>query len=536
MKTAIHTITLLLSTCFVFLGLTAKSQDCTTDPDLGFTTSCNLLFPGNTAVLTLTSAGDETIVSYQWNLNSDPINGATEPAYTTAANAGGDYSLTIIKSNGCSNTSAVTTINNLSGPLAAGNYSIPAACGFNSINSAVSYLNANGLSGTITFNIAAGYVETAPAGGIVWDQCGLPGSLKSGASQTVTFQKSGTGNNPLINSSTGTGTSDAIIKIMGGDYLTFDGIDVSDAFSADATFGYDNQQVEYGYQLLKCDGNNGCNYNTIKNCTIKLHGLYQNSTGIYSGTAGYVYTGTTGNAAAIDASRNGHNSFYGITFQGTYQGISLNGATGTSGNISLNDMFNSIGVAGEPANNVTNFGELNSNASAISVLNQQQVNIENNNISCSPKTGSVVFGSMTAINVDASLSARIRSNMLSLSVPANLYGINCKLASGTSDQPGLADISGNRMAGYYSLNNCHDMKGIFCSAPGDSADINVSNNYVQGFTSGTGNRELISVAAGNRAAITMTSDSLVNNSLTDPGFSGLLYPLKIEVGNTSLML
>src|SRR4051812_11505384 len=88
------------------------------------------------------------------------------------------------------------------GPLS-GTYtidaSLPAACpNFISFADAITYLNANGVSGNVVFNIAPGYTETAPSGGLNLNQCALSAGLKSGSAQTITFQKNGAGTNPKI--------------------------------------------------------------------------------------------------------------------------------------------------------------------------------------------------------------------------------------------------------------------------------------------------------------------------------------------------
>lgn len=51
-------------------------------------------------------------VSYQWNLDGNPINGATSQQYTATAN--GDYTVTVTDANGCSATSAVSTVTGIS--------------------------------------------------------------------------------------------------------------------------------------------------------------------------------------------------------------------------------------------------------------------------------------------------------------------------------------------------------------------------------------------------------------------------------------
>lgn len=69
------------------------------------------------------------------------------------------------------------------------------------IEAAISALNTQGVgTGGVIFNVAAGHTETlsTPTGGTIT-------TLTSSASNPITFQKSGTGNNPKITAGTGTG-------------------------------------------------------------------------------------------------------------------------------------------------------------------------------------------------------------------------------------------------------------------------------------------------------------------------------------------
>ena len=92
------------------------------------------------------------------------------------------------------------------------------------IEAAITDLNAAGVGpGGVTFNVTSGHTETftVPTAGRI---------LVSGtAASPIVFQKSGTGNNPLITAAlNGTGTSDGIIVLGGTDYITFDGISVKE--------------------------------------------------------------------------------------------------------------------------------------------------------------------------------------------------------------------------------------------------------------------------------------------------------------------
>ena len=90
------------------------------------------------------------------------------------------------------------------------------------IETAIAALNSQGVgTGGVTFNVSAGHTETfsTPTAGLI--------SANGTLTDQIIFQKSGVGNNPLITAAlNGTGTTDGIIIITGGDYITFDGIDV----------------------------------------------------------------------------------------------------------------------------------------------------------------------------------------------------------------------------------------------------------------------------------------------------------------------
>ncbi|MCX7878156.1 MAG: hypothetical protein N2510_05870, partial [Ignavibacteria bacterium] len=82
------------------------------------------------------------------------------------------------------------TLTNTSFSQLSGTYTIPGS--YATILAAITDLNTQGVSGHVTFNIAAGHVETG-ANYII----NVTGP-KPNATRTVTFQKSGSGANPLI--------------------------------------------------------------------------------------------------------------------------------------------------------------------------------------------------------------------------------------------------------------------------------------------------------------------------------------------------
>jgi len=134
----------------------------------------------------------------------------------------------------------------VNGLFAAGTYTInpsvaPSATNFQSFTSAINALNC-GASGHVIFNVATDQVFTEDVPAL---------NVNGTPTATVTFQKSGVGANPkviplsagTIASSTTLGAhGDGIIVINGGDYITFDGIDLETNPSFSAAGMY-----EYGY-------------------------------------------------------------------------------------------------------------------------------------------------------------------------------------------------------------------------------------------------------------------------------------------------
>lgn len=194
------------------------------------------------------------------------------------------------------------------GALTTGNYSIPGC--FPTVASAVTYLNTNGVSGAgvVQFDVAAGHVETAPITGILLNGVGTAGNLTTGnASLSIVFKKSGTGANPKIIAPlwAAGGNTNGIVKIIGGDYITFDGFTLEEnSGNTVVTTGASNTMTEIGFGLFLGSNVNGAQNNTIKNCTVTLNGSYPNSIGIFSTSSS-----SATNTALTAASTAGTNSF-----------------------------------------------------------------------------------------------------------------------------------------------------------------------------------------------------------------------------------
>ncbi len=222
-----------------------------------------------------------------------------------------------------------------------GTYSIPGD--YSTIAAAVNDLNSQGVgSGGVTFNVAAGYTEniTSP----------ITITATGTASNPIYFQKSGTGANPVVNrtdagtlsTSTIGGAGDAIIRLEGTDYITFDGIDVT------AT----NQGIEYGYLTHKPSGTDGCQYVTIQNCNITMtKGTSGYVIGIYIGNGTTSTSSATGVTVTATSGINSNITIIGNTITNVHAGIYVRGSSATG----FYDSDVTIGQSGA-GNTITNFG------------------------------------------------------------------------------------------------------------------------------------------------------------------------------------
>ncbi|MBK6776235.1 MAG: hypothetical protein IPG74_10475 [Flavobacteriales bacterium] len=196
---------------------------------------------------------------------------------------------------------------------------------------AINYINLHGICGPLTFNVTAGqaFVETPPAMTGHW-HCG----------QSIIFQKTA-GTNPVIQPTGGGGATDAGITISGGDYITFDGIDVSRLTGT---------AMEYGFLVRNLNATDGAQNNTIQNTTISLDRANATSRGIMQTS-----TTTGGGVTPTNASgANSNNIYRNLTIRNVYGGINLNGTSAFPDlacqiTTTACGTFNVIGDPGTPA-------------------------------------------------------------------------------------------------------------------------------------------------------------------------------------------
>lgn len=334
-----------------------------------------------------------------------------------------------------------------------GNYDIPAD--FPTIEKAIDSLNQVGVGGNVTFNVNAGHTETFSklTAGLI-TATGYPDSQ-------IVFQKSGGSPNPKITAAAG-GVSflrDGIIIIAGGDYITFDAIDVQE----NSLNTNKQNMMEWGYALVKASKDppiNGCRYVTIKNCTITLNKADSLAAGIYAGNHRADTTTTLTLNDSLDVMS--YCKFYGNTISNVNFGFRISGSTAAG----FLDRNNEIGVDG--GNNISNFYGSGSNY-GMNIEYQSNLKVANNTVNGGgvSQTGTL-YGIRTGSGTNANID--IYNNTVTLVQGGTnlIYAItNSTGGSGTNNTVNIynntvencsySTSSSNSVWLIYNLASCHNL-------------------------------------------------------------------------------
>jgi hypothetical protein len=379
---------------------------------------------------------------------------------------------------------------------------------------AITDLNAQGVgTGGVTFNVAAGYTETA---------ANLLITATGTAANPIVFQKLGAGANPLITAGVGTSTTlDGVIELSGADYVTIDGIDVAES-AANATA---TTQMEFGYALFRASATDGCQNNIIRNCVVTLNKANANTIGIYGAPS------TAASATAISATSaaggNSGNKVYGNVVTNAVSGIYF--AAGSATSIANYDQNNEIGVTA--GNTIGNFGGTASGWGAGGNY-QNGLKITGNTLNSTlnytsasastPVAASTVTSALRGIYTPngTSVSLDITGNTITLAsggTTALLTGIENGM--GSTPASNTVNINRNTLAMSYLTATSATVSGFYNN--GSPATLNLSDNTLGSTAlSNTGSTYLI---YNNHSA---TAANVLNNQLggiTRTGTSGTVY-------------
>jgi hypothetical protein len=340
---------------------------------------------------------------------------------------------------------------------------------------AITAINGGTHTGTITVNVDAGHTETTD----------IPEITFSGsAANPVTIQKSGAGANPLITrltpgtvaSTTTLGSNgDGIIVINGGDYITFDGIDIATdpAFSG---VGF----MEYGYYLKKASGTDACKNVTIKNCSITLNKAAIYSFGVFvsniSGTATATVTSTDGRSENIKIFNN--------TISNAYGGVQLRGFASTA----PYDFYDqNIEVGQDGGNTITNFGGAGSTAYGIYTIYQNICKLNNNTITGGDGTTTTHYGIFVSTSNNGSYD--INNNTISLTnnaTTSQVTGIGMSIGT-TGNTSNTINVNGNTLTNFSRPSATSGVTYFIYSTSNYPFNFNINNNTIGNSSlSGTG--------------------------------------------------
>ncbi len=229
---------------------------------------------------------------------------------------------------------------------------------FASFTAAINALNSDSITGSIIINVSAGqeFLENPPEINCL------------GNTYDIIFQRSGSGNNPVIRPTGSSSMNEGAINLVGADYFTFDGIDISIRFGS---------SLECGYVIENESAWDGAQHNTIKNCTITLNKANTMGRGVFQATLLPVF--------AFSGS-NSYNTYKNITVYNCNQGIELI-ADRDFPDIDCHVDSNTIG--GLPPNDI---GDIFIRSCGIKAKNLEDFSIIGNTVSNVSSTGNYACG------------------------------------------------------------------------------------------------------------------------------------------------
>ncbi|MCW8805813.1 MAG: hypothetical protein OQK56_05080, partial [Ignavibacteriaceae bacterium] len=375
------------------------------------------------------------------------------------------------------------------------------------VEAAIADLNLQGVgSGGVTFNVAAGHSETFTS-----DTSGRFRATGT-VSDPIVFQKSGAGSNPVITAGVGTGTLDGIVVITGGDYVTFDGIDVSE----NPANTNDNTRMEWGYALLKRNLSSpadGCQYVTIKNATITLDGTNTDTWGIYAKNHTVASTTSSTLSDSLDVLR--YCKFYSNTITYSYNGIQLYGSS------SIYDENNEIGVDG--GNSILNYGGGSTTARGIYTYYQSNLKVANNIVNGGNYSHTTLLygiSTYTANNADIS----IYGNTITLTQGNNLtYALTNSVGSSGVDN--TVNIYNN------TIQNCTNIATGSYSAwliynLASAYNVNIYGNTITNNSRSAGTGPVYCIKQSSSA----TNVNIFDNEIYNNAANGSIYGVELASG------
>lgn len=362
---------------------------------------------------------------------------------------------------------------------------------------AIADLNCKGITGPVTFNVSAGQIFN--------ETTNLELVYSGSITNPIKFQKIGSGANPVIRRTGTINDTDAVIKLIGADYYSFDGINFEQSGTTASNY------VEYGIYIKGVAPNNGARNNTFKNGVITLTNNLSASRGVFMQRQ-YATTDDTGT--------NSQNRFINMTVQQAMAGYYLSGMA-----LDMKDHDNEITSDGSGQSIIQNIGNTTVGNSVVGVYTDEQYRFtiqhtEIKNLTCT--SSSIANG--LSINGDSLLISS--NNIHDIAVPVS---INCIIVNAKSQ----AEVSNNTVQSISSsaVSNATSIKGISAATTAslnpDNGSIVVKNNIIYHLynTGGTTSQSVGIVISKGQPLVynNMISDLRAGNSGTNGGTHGIVF-------------
>jgi len=356
-------------------------------------------------------------------------------------------------------------------------------CDYPTLAAAVTALNLNGVgTGGAIIEIANGHTETLPNAGLSLGSTTLNASLT--ANNSLIIRKSLTaGTKPVFTSGAGTGAMDAMLRLIGVDYVTLENLIFNEAIGNVTS----TNLHEYGIAMVKRNSASpvdGCQFNTIIGCDINFK---RSSTltqiGIYAGN--HIASNTT--VIFFNSLNDTHssNTIVGNSITNAQHGIYFAG-TNWPPSVWL-DQNNTIGVAGK-GNRIERFGPNSSvAASGISAFHQTNLSIEANIISGG---GLLPYNNgISGVHLQYIFRAFVKGNTIS---DTSFSGSNIGLRFQNNLSSTRLYIDSNR------INYCYATEGVLNAISATMADsLFITRNAIHhNHYLGTGNNNFSGIAIG----------------------------------------
>lgn len=444
-------------------------------------------------------------------------------------NGGANYSYTF--------SSATSATNALSGYYLIDNTAntyFPNSFAFASLTTAINALSSNGVCGPVVIQIPGGFTETAPSSGFVIQYgSGVPVSDQT---KPVMIRKKGTaGNHPLLtawNNSTGiitagsTTSGDGIFKVVGGDYISIDKVDLQENSLNTAAGPW----MEYGYALLKENATNGSQHCTISNCAItlsKLNNTSSGTTGNEAGSTGIASLNTSNSSSAnvvvtSSTGANSYNKFTGNVVKNCFNGIVMKGYNAPSP-YSLYDQNNHAGgstaAAGNTIQNYAGSGSVQ--AYGIYMIYQKADSVSYNTIDNVAGGGTahthVIYGVFHSTGTNSSVY--IGNNTISVAKSTNnndLVAIRSSISGS-----GKVDVVNNTITNCTSAGGSNPFYGIYMAS--SAVTQNITGNSIINNTAVNTTGSAFLVYTNNSSGTIINVNSNTISSFTKTGIGNTIY-------------